>query len=223
MSLSHRYKEGKKHLRPWTQLLIVSKNQELSAVKEYYQLGHRHFAENRVQDLLERAKNLSADCPHIRWSMIGHLQRNKVKSLLQMTGLHSIHSIDSVKLVGELLKVGSENIVDVFLQFKTSGEQEKFGFTREQEMLEAARLLQNSYFRLRGLMTMGAIRSEDHQLAARECFERLVAIQQKWLKGEQKKLFYREQIQLSMGMSQDYAIAAKLGAHWVRVGTLLFA
>jgi PLP dependent protein len=117
-------------LPPEAHLLIVSKNQSEADIKHYYELGHRDFGENRVQELIEKSQNLKAACPEIRWHMIGKLQTNKVNLLYTVPNLHAIHSVDNFSLIEKLVR--SETRLDhdvlIFLQFNTSREVEKSGF-----------------------------------------------------------------------------------------------
>lgn len=201
-------------------LLIVSKTRTIQEIKAYYDLGHRHFGENRVQELLEKSMALKESCPEISWHMIGNLQSNKVKELFKVSHLFAIHSIDRLSLLDDLLKHQDllKSEVKVFLQFNTSKEDEKSGFEEVSELEEAVeRLLKAKQLKLAGLMTMGALRVEDQLTSARLCFEELKSLRDILNKK------YHLKLQLSMGMSQDYQVALSCGSNWLRLGTMMFS
>ncbi len=204
---------------PDQHLLIVSKTRTLDEIRAYYDIGHRHFGENRVQELLLKSNELKVSCPEIKWHMIGHLQSNKVKDLFKVHSLKAIHSVDSIHLLDELIKNEHRlnHRVGVFLQFNTSREEEKSGFESRPELdVAIARFndCQNLY--LQGLMTMGALRVDDQMKSALACFREL-----RGLKAELDQKWGLD-LQLSMGMSQDYKIALAEGANWLRLGTMMF-
>lgn len=202
-----------------TRLLIVSKTRSIEDIKTYYELGQRDFGENRVQELLEKAESLKVSCPDIRWHMIGHLQTNKINSLFTVPNLFAIHSVDDRECVEKLLK-SEERLpheVQIFLQFNTSHEEEKSGFETYHELEAAAELLNGSKkLKLRGLMTMGTLRTENFEAEAGRCFQDLQV--------EKAKLETELNLKLetSMGMSQDYKIAIREKSDWVRLGTMMF-
>lgn len=217
---AERLRTLKSKLSPRQNLLIVSKTRPEEDIKLYYDLGHRDFGENRVQELLEKAQNLEVLCPEIRWHMIGHLQTNKVNQLFSVPKLFAIHSVDDLSLAEKLLKaeqrLGHE--VQLYLQYNTSKEEEKSGFENYEDLKKAADLIryQNSHLKLVGLMTMGTLRTENFENEARRCFQELNQIK--------KKLEFDTKIPLltSMGMSQDYEIALSEESHWIRLGTMMF-
>lgn len=200
-------------------LLIVSKTRPLEDIQAYYNLGHRDFGENRVQDLAERSEALKESCPEIRWHMIGHLQSNKVNNLFQVHNLFAIHSVDTRELADKLIKSEDKlaQAVHIFLQFNTSREDEKSGFVTYTELLETAELFNNTKkLKLTGLMTMGKLRSENFEADARRCFEELQVEKEKL----QSDLGFK--LKTSMGMSQDYKLAILEKSNWVRLGTTMF-
>jgi PLP dependent protein len=202
-----------------TKLLIVSKTRSVEEIKMYYHLGHRDFGENRVQELREKALKLEKECPEIRWHMIGHLQTNKVKQLLSIKNLVSIHSVSNEKLLSEILSFDKKLTfsVGIFLQINTSFEEEKSGFETKDEILSLLNRFENlDHLFLQGLMTMGKLRTDDFKKAAKECFGLL---------NEFKDLCEKKinhPLESSMGMSQDYEIALEEGSHWIRLGTTMF-
>lgn len=203
-----------------SKLLIVSKTRSLDEIQTYYELGHRDFGENRVQELLEKAIKLHEECPDIRWHMIGHLQTNKINQLFSVPNLYAIHSVDDRECVEKLIKSEDKlsHDVRVFLQFNTSHEIEKSGFETYTDLEASAELLLKSKrLKLAGLMTMGTLRTEDFEAEAGRCFQDLNV--------EKDKLQNELGIPLetSMGMSQDYQIAVREKSNWVRLGTIMFA
>ena len=202
-----------------TQLLIVSKTRSIEEIKIYYELGHRDFGENRVQELLEKSYSLQNDCPEIRWHMIGNIQTNKVNQLFSVTNLYAIHSVDDRELVEKMIKAHERlsQEVFVFLQFNTSHEAEKSGFETYTELEASAELLlKSTKLKLKGLMTMGTLRTENFEAEAGRCFQDLQVEKEKLQNELNMKL------QTSMGMSQDYKIAVREKSDWVRLGTMMF-
>lgn len=202
-----------------TALLIVSKTRSLEEIKAYYDLGHRDFGENRVQELEEKALALKESCPDIRWHMIGHLQSNKINQLFRVPNLFAIHSVHDRHLVDKLLAAEEKlnHPVEVYLQFNTSKEEEKSGFETYTELLESAEfLVKAKKLKLVGLMTMGTLRTENFEAEAGRCFQDLIV--------EKDKLQAELGIKLktSMGMSQDYKIALREKSDMVRIGTMMF-
>lgn len=200
-------------------LLIVSKTRPLEDIELYYSLGHRDFGENRVQELSEKALALQDKCPDIRWHMIGHLQSNKVNSLLKVKNLYAIHSVHDEGLLSVLIKTEAklDHEVRVFLQVNTSHEEEKSGFESFEELRPMAqKLLSAKKLKLAGLMTMGTLRTSDFEGEARRCFKDLNSLRERL--GQEVGVA----LETSMGMSQDYLIALEEKSDWIRVGTVMF-
>ncbi len=200
-------------------LLIVSKTRPYQDIQAYYDIGHRDFGENRVQELLEKSEILKSTCPDIRWHMIGHLQSNKINQLYSVHNLWAIHSVDDQDLLEKLLKAEAKlsSNLNLFLQYNTSREEEKSGFEDYESLKKAALLFPaNSKVKLYGLMTMGTLRTENFEGEARRCFHELNQIKDRL----SQELSYP--LQTSMGMSQDYQIALEEKANWIRLGTMLF-
>lgn len=205
-------------------LVAVSKYSQVEDVALVYKLGHFDFGENRVPDLHAKAayfvqQNLS----EVRWHFIGNLQTNKIKELALVPNLYAIHSVDSLRLLQELLKRETEFVsesVKIFFQVKTSHEEEKSGFDSMEELQEAIELLmsrKNSKFLLTGLMTMGAVRTTDILGAAIKSFQEL-----KLTRNKLVKKYKLSELKLSMGMSGDYKEALSEEADFIRVGSLIF-
>lgn len=196
-------------------LLVVSKKRSQAEIKSLYDLGQRDFGENKVQELIDKSLKL-ADTK-IRWHFIGHLQSNKVTQLLNVKSLVAIHSIDSMKILNKILSRPTSQPIGLFLQINTSLEAEKSGFESFDAIKQAvsAILSQENYF-LQGLMTIGKVRTDDFEIDACVCFEKM---------KNYKEILDKEfgvSLELSMGMSNDFELAQKYGANWVRIGSLLF-
>lgn len=194
-------------------LVAVSKTKPIEAIKELYDLGHRDFGENYVQELLEKKEKLPQD---IHWHFIGHLQTNKVKYIAPF--VHLIHGIDSFKLLKEVNKQAAKNnrTIDVLLQVHIAQEETKFGFDERelQEVLNTTELKELQQVRIKGLMGMASF-SDDKDLVRKE-FQYLNFLYNKF-----SILHFPFSI-LSIGMSSDYQIAIQEGSTMVRIGSLIF-
>jgi pyridoxal phosphate enzyme (YggS family) len=190
-------------------LVAVSKTKPIEDILELYKLGHRDFGENYVQELTEKAEKLPND---IRWHFIGHLQSNKVRSIVPF--IYLIHGVDSLKLLKEIDKQAEKNkrIIDCLLQVHIAQEETKFGFD-EAELL-GLELKQFTNVRIKGLMGMASLTEDINK----------IRIEFKSLKTRFEKLKTQnpELSILSMGMSADYKIAIEEGSNMVRIGSLLF-
>jgi PLP dependent protein len=198
-------------------LVVVSKTQPPEKILSVYHTGHKIFGENKVQELVEKQKQLPQD---IEWHLIGHLQTNKVKYIAPF--VHLIHSIDSLKLLHEVNKQAVKNnrVIDCLLQIHIAEEETKFGLD-ESEVLE---LLDSDIYktlqkvRITGLMGMATFTNDENQV--RKEFQHLKSIFNKLkLRYFQQDENFRE---LSMGMSGDYKIAIEEGSTIVRIGSLIF-
>lgn len=199
-------------------LVAVSKTKPVSDIAALYQLGQRDFAENYVQELLEKQPQLPAD---VRWHFTGHLQSNKVKQIASF--IHLIHAVDSFKLLQEIDKQGRNHnrVIDVLLQMHIADEETKFGMDEKEVIETLDRLEANpgmNHVRICGLMGM-ATNSDDDRKVKRE-FARLYAV----YKNLSQSYFIKKEyfIILSMGMSGDYKLAVEEGSTMVRIGSLLF-
>lgn len=199
-------------------LVAVTKYGDYSDVEIMYNLGHRDFGENRVEELV-RKQNEAVLRSHndIRWHFLGQIQSGKINDLLSVKNLVAIHSISQFSHVKKISNKLSElnRSLDFYLQINTSHEDEKNGLESKEEVLEFLSLLNelgSSHFSLIGLMTMGKIRSSDMEKDAKICFRALAQ-----LKNELGLV-----LKLSMGMSNDYKIALVEGADCIRIGSVLF-
>lgn len=205
-------------LRPTnTQLVAVSKTKSPEEILKLYQQGQRDFGENKVQELTAKYEALPKD---IRWHFIGHLQTNKVKYIAPF--IHLIHSVDSLEVLKEIDKQAKKynRIIDCLLQFKIAQEDTKYGFDLEsvEKILQSVdfQILKN--IKIVGVMGMATF-TEDETQVQKE-FKQLQGI----FETLQNKYFSNNEIfkEISMGMSDDYKMAAEEGSTMVRIGTLLF-
>ncbi|CAD2220819.1 alanine racemase [Angomonas deanei] len=200
------------------QLVAVSKTKSPACLKALYDLGHRVFGENYVQELCEKAPELPAD---MEWRFIGHLQSNKVKELLStVPNLSCIETVDSAKL-SDKINDGCERYregrpIQVLIQVNTSGEESKSGI-EPAAVTELATHIHTKCDKLilQGLMTIGM---PDYS-SKPENFECLVKCREEVAKA---LALEPDTLQLSMGMSGDYVNAIKMGSTSVRVGSSLF-
>jgi len=203
----HEINEGLRLLN--ISLVAVSKTKPVKDILELYDLGHRDFGENYVQELIEKAEQLPKD---IRWHFIGHLQTNKIKSIVPF--IYLIHGVDSLKLLKEIDKQAKKNdrVIDCLLQVHIAQEETKFGFDEAELINLELKLFSN--VRIKGLMGMASLTDEVNK----------IRIEFKYLKNLFKKLRAQnpEFSILSMGMSSDYKIAIEEGSNMVRIGSLLF-
>ncbi len=195
-------------------LIAVSKTKPVPALQEAYDYGCRDFGENKVQELVDKFDKLPKD---IRWHMIGHLQRNKVKYIVDKAYL--IHSVDSFRLAQEISKEAAkkEITVSILIEVNVANEESKFGVRCEdvQQIIEDISELPN--LRIRGLMTIAPYVENAEE--NRQYFEKLRQIYVD-IKSKNIDNVYMEV--LSMGMTGDYEVAVSEGATYVRVGTGIF-
>jgi len=197
-------------------LVAVSKTKPSSDILECYEEGHLDFGENKVQELVQKAEELPKD---IRWHMIGHLQRNKVKYIASF--VHLIHGVDSFRLLSEINKrAKNENrIISCLLQVHIAEEETKFGFDHEEllAMIESEEFTKMENIQVSGLMGMATF--TDNQEQIRREFRSLKQLFED-LKSQKQSTITMET--LSMGMSGDYLLAIEEGSTMVRVGSAIF-
>src|SRR6056300_917659 len=211
MNVSVAIENFKKELPHNVTLIAVSKTKPISLIQEAYVTGQRDFGENKVQELVEKQEALPDD---IRWHMIGHLQRNKVKYIAPF--VHLIHGVDSLRLLKEINKQGAKinRCIPVLLQVHISQEDTKFGFDSNElkEAVNECKVLE--WIKPCGLMGMATFTSDLEQV--RREFQ--------WLKGlfDEYQSNFGENPTLSMGMSGDYKVAIDQGSTMIRIGSSLF-
>jgi hypothetical protein len=217
MSIVDNYIRIKKEIPEKVKLIVVTKTISPSVILELYNQGHRDFGENKVQELLEKYKQLPKD---IRWHFIGHLQTNKVKQIVPFISL--IHSVDSFKLVSvineEAKKV--DRVIDCLLQFHVASEPTKYGLSLNEgiEVLADINLPEHKNVRIIGVMGIATF-TNDNKIIRKE-FRNLFAYfrKLKFLYMEREPYFK----EISMGMSEDYKIAIAEGSTMVRIGSAIF-
>jgi hypothetical protein len=204
--------------QPTATLVAVSKTKPNSDLQEAYDAGQRHLGENKIQEMTEKWETLPKD---IKWHMIGHTQRNKVKYMAPY--VHLIHSVDSPRLAKEINKQAKNNdrIIDGLLQVHIAEEESKFGFDRD-ELLEylssdAFKALEN--IQIKGLMGMATFTDDKNQV--RKEFKTLKALFEEIKTGD--IITDRHDFtELSMGMTGDYEIAIEEGSTMIRIGSAIF-
>jgi hypothetical protein len=194
-------------------LIAVTKTRGPDAVEEAWRAGIRDVGENKVQEALAKQPAVTGDATAMRWHLIGHLQRNKAKFLDRFA---LFHALDSARLADAVHEVGERRgvAVDALLQVNVAGEETKGGFEPSEVGKEAERLRALTGVRLVGVMTMAPINAAESTL--RRVFGGARAARDELARAGHPA---RE---LSMGMSDDYAIAVEEGATMVRLGTVLF-
>jgi len=195
-------------------LITVSKTKPIAMIDEIYQDGIRKFGENKVQDLVDKYEAMPKD---IEWHMIGHLQRNKVKYIVDKVAM--IHSVDSLRLAEEISKEAEKKglTVNVLVEVNVAGEQTKYGYSIE-ETEEAVR----SFSRLPGLLVKGLMTSAPYVEDAQENRNYFRMLKNLCVDINSKNIDNVCMDSLSMGMTNDYIVAIEEGATLVRVGTAIF-
>lgn len=195
-------------------LIAVSKTKPVEMLREAYEYGCRDFGENKVQELLDKYEEMPRD---IRWHMIGHLQRNKVKYIVDKVYL--IHSVDSLRLAEEISKeaVKKNVCVNILVEVNVANEETKFGTTCEEVKQLVQDIAKLPNICVKGLMTIAPF--VENAEKNRPIFSKLKKISVD-IMGENIDNITMEN--LSMGMTGDYAVAVSEGATCVRVGTGIF-
>lgn len=195
-------------------LIAVSKTKPVEMLQEIYDENIRDFGENKVQELCSKMGQLPSD---IRWHMIGHLQRNKVKYIVGKVEL--IHSVDTYRLAEEInIQAKKQNvIVPILVEVNIAHEESKFGVSAEDAILLVEEISKLENIRIKGLMTIAPYveNPEDNRLYFRKIKQLSVDITNKNIDNVFMEI-------LSMGMTGDYMVAIEEGATMVRVGTGIF-
>lgn len=212
MSIQENYHKIKAQIPENVELVAVSKFHPIEKIKEVYDCGQKVFGENKVQELLTKVNELPAD---IQWHLIGHLQTNKVKYIAPF--IDTIQSVDSEKLLLEINKEAVKNNrkIKVLLQVKIAEEETKYGLEIAEAKEIFSNYLEHQYpnIEILGLMGMATFTDNKNQVKS----EFLVL----------KSLFdelstFRKLETLSMGMSDDFALAIECGSTSVRIGSAIF-
>ena len=197
------------------QLICVSKTKPVELLMEAYEAGARDFGENKVQELVDKYEVMPKD---IRWHMIGHLQRNKVKYIVDKVYL--IHSVDSLRLAEEISKEAlKKNVeVNILIEVNVAGEESKFGAGSKEDTIS----LVKSISKLPGVHIKGLMTVAPYVEDAEENRVHFAALRQLVVDIKKENIDNVSVDILSMGMTGDYMVAVEEGATHVRVGTGIF-
>lgn len=195
-------------------LIAVSKTKPLPMLEEAYAWGARDFGENKVQELMDKIPAMPQD---VRWHMIGHLQTNKVKYIVDK--VYMIHSVDSLKLAQEISKeaIKKNVIVKILIEVNVAMEESKFGTSNEEAIGLVEKIAKLPGVEIHGLMTIAPFVENPEE--NRIFFERLKQLS---VDIDSKNIDNVCMDTLSMGMTGDYEVAIEEGATYVRVGTGIF-
>ena len=195
-------------------LIAVSKTKPVSMLKEAYDAGARCFGENKVQEIMDKHPQLPED---IQWHMIGHLQRNKVKYIVDKVSM--IHSVDSLRLAQTIEQEAAKHnvCVPVLLEVNVAQEESKFGLKMDEVLPLIETIADFPHIKVQGLMTIAPYveNAEDNRDFFRQLKKLSVDIEAKNINNVSMSV-------LSMGMTGDYRVAVQEGATMVRVGTGIF-
>lgn len=194
------------------ELIAISKTHPPEIIREAIDAGQMIFGENKVQEARAKIPLLPSN---LRWHLVGHLQKNKIRQALPLFEL--IHGVDSLALARDINRIASEQglFPRILLEINVAGESTKFGFKKDDLHRDMQELLVLDRLQIEGLMTIAPIVEEPED--ARKYFAEL-----RTLRDEMQQGFGIALPQLSMGMSGDYIAAIKEGATMVRVGTAIF-
>lgn len=195
-------------------LIAVSKTKPVELLREAYDAGARCFGENKVQEIMDKYPQLPAD---IQWHMIGHLQRNKVKYIVDKVKM--IHSVDSLRLAETIEQEASKRGVQVpvLLEVNVAQEESKFGLKTDEVLPLAEAVSAFPHIKIQGLMTIAPYVDDPEE--NRGIFRQLKKLS---VDIEAKNINNVTMSVLSMGMTGDYQVAVQEGATMVRVGTGIF-
>lgn len=195
-------------------LVAVSKTVDVPLIKEAIEAGHQLFGENRVQEAKDKVKEIGRD---VKWYMIGHLQRNKVKYIFDLFDM--VHSVDSIPLAQEIDRIGEKKgqVMDILIQVNISREETKHGAEAAETMKFIKEIANYEHISIKGLMTMPPFFDDPED--ARPYFIKLRELRDEIEKQSIEGVSMEE---LSMGMSNDFEVAIEEGATMVRVGTAIF-
>ena len=192
--------------------IAFSKRSTSEEILSVYNLNHKDFGENRVQDLIVKYNKLPKD---INWHMIGHLQRNKVKDIIEF--IHLIHSVDSLRLLDQINKESSKKNLktNILIQVKVSQDVGKYGFLTDELDNVFKNYLSDKYRNINILGLMGMATFTDNISQIESEFSLLSTLYNKYSKMTNLKY-------LSMGMSGDYLLALKYNSNMIRLGSAIF-
>ncbi len=196
------------------ELVAITKTVDVEQINEAIEAGIRVVGENRVQEAWRKFQEVGKG---VHWHIVGHLQTNKVKRVLQFADM--IHSVDSVYLAREIQTQAEklDRTIEILIQVNTSGEESKFGFEPEVTIGAIEEISAFSNLEIKGLMTIGAFLPNPEDV--RPCFKLLRDLKDR---VNEHKIAGFEIGTLSMGMTNDYEVAIEEGSTMVRVGTAIF-
>ncbi|MCY2687718.1 YggS family pyridoxal phosphate-dependent enzyme [Salinimicrobium sp. TH3] len=213
MSISENINRIKAEIPEEVTLVAISKTKPESDILEAYNTGHRIFGENKIQEMTEKWEQLPKD---IKWHMVGHVQRNKVKYMAEFVDL--IHSVDSLKLLKEIEKQAEKynRTIPCLLQIKIAEEDTKYGIDVDEakSILQSDAYRKMSHVKIVGLMGMATLTEKEEKIRKEFSFLKTTF--------EELKSRYDSFTTLSMGMSGDYKIAIECGSTMIRVGSSIF-
>ncbi|MBR2189394.1 MAG: YggS family pyridoxal phosphate-dependent enzyme [Eubacterium sp.] len=195
-------------------LIAVSKTKPVPMLQKIYDAGVRDFGENKVQEITAKHTELPSD---IRWHMIGHLQTNKVRQVIDKA--HMIHSVDSMKLAAVIEKEAAKHALTmpVLIEVNVAEEESKFGAASEDTLELVRQISAFPHLSVRGLMTIAPFVEDPEE--NRPVFRRLRELS---VDIAAKNINNVSMCELSMGMTGDFEVAIEEGATFVRVGTAIF-
>ncbi|MGO1369527.1 YggS family pyridoxal phosphate-dependent enzyme [Senegalia sp. (in: firmicutes)] len=201
--------------REEVKLIAVTKTKPVEVIEEAIDLGLYDIGENRVQEIIEKYDDLNTD--DLNWHMIGHLQTNKVKYIIDK--VHLIHSLDRLSLAKELNKRArkTDRVIDVLIQVNIAKEESKFGLNKDEIWGFIENIEKYPFIAVKGLMVMAPFDEEAENIryvfkGAKDLFEEI----------KKKDIDYIEMKHLSMGMTNDFEVAIEEGSNLIRVGTGIF-
>ena len=195
-------------------LIAVSKTKPIEMLQEIYDENIRDFGENKVQELCDKIEKMPKD---IKWHMIGHLQRNKVKYIVDKVEM--IHSVDSIRLAETIDKEAAKKgiVVNVLLEVNMAKEDTKFGLMPEEVMDFIHEIVRFQHIKVQGLMTIAPFveNPEENRIHFANLRKLSVDIAKEKVDNVNMSI-------LSMGMTNDFEVAIEEGATMVRIGTAIF-
>ena len=197
-------------------IIAITKYFDVDAIIAAYEAGLRNFGESRVLEAIDKINRLPEEIKkNSTFHFIGHLQGNKAKKAVKY--FDYIHSVDSFKLASTISQEAKEEnkIQKIFLQLNIAEEVQKFGYSKSDLVEEFPKIQELSNIKIVGLMSMAPFGAEENEL--RQLFTDVAKT-----KSELEKIYNCKLDELSMGMSQDYKIAAQCGATMLRIGRKLF-
>lgn len=213
MDIRENLKELQQEIPEDISLVVVSKTHPTKDIMKVYNEGHRIFGENKIQEMVDKYKELPKD---IEWHMVGHVQTNKVKDMASFVSL--IHGVDRMKLLKEINKRAKkkDRVIECLLQLKIAKEESKFGMDVEtmNNLLTSEDYANMDNVKIVGLMGMATFTESKKQI--NEEFKFLKKIYDTFAKTHSEFKY------LSMGMSGDYKIALQNGSNMVRIGSKVF-